>query len=330
MRKSKHAPHPPETVVKAQEMRRKGHTYREIGEAVGASPQTILTWCSPNRDRIRQREKRRKQKYTKPCVDCGGPTSYRKKGYTRRCLLCHLVFIEETKKWTREGVIAAIQKWNEVYGKPPSATDWNAPTAKKYGRVERDQNLYPAATTIYGPHGPFNSWSDAIEAAGFPRPRPLARGAPHKRYWTEERIIEALRAHAQNGYGPKMSEWMRSAPDHPTGSWVAMVFGSWGDALAAAGLEPDPRSWVRRQTGHKTAKRYATLTDERAAFVARCMERNVLKRYITHLMWRKWGYSSENALKTALTRRGVVQEPGWQYRFNRQLTQEEIEEGFSL
>lgn len=72
------------------------------------------------------------------------------------------------------------------------------------------------------------------------------------------------------------------------------------------------------------------LTKERADFIKRCMERKVLKQYITRLMWKKWGYPNEKALKKALIKEGIVQEPGWQYRFNRQLTQEEIEEGLSL
>lgn len=330
MRSSKHAPHPPETIAKAQKMRQLGHTYKEIAEAVGASPQTILFWCSPRQEELRKRERERKKKYTTPCIDCGGPTGYGGKP-TSRCQRCRVIFEHENKRWTRETIIAAIQRWNDEFGSPPRATDWNTTMARQRGRKQRDKTIYPSANSVGGRDAPFDSWADAIEAAGFPRPQPLSRGKPHVKYWTEERIIEALRAHSENGYGPLSVDWARAAPDHPTGSWVATTFGSWRKALEAAGLEPNPRSKSGRRT--KEPSRPATLpvlTKERTDFIKKCMENKVLKQYITRLMWKKWGYPNEKALKKALVKAGIVQEPGWQYRFNRQLTQEEIEEGLSL
>lgn len=330
MRKNKHMQHSPETVAKALELRRLGYTYKQIAEAVGASSHTIMFWCSPRQEELRQRERERKKKYTTPCIDCGGPTGYGGK-ISSRCQRCRTIFNHENKRWTKESIIAAIQRWNDEYGAPPKATDWNATISKNRGKKQRDKSIYPSGNSVYGPHAPFDSWADAIEAAGFPRPKRRSRGNPHKKYWTEERIIQALQAHARNGYGPMMLDWQRTAEDHPTGGWVSTTFGSWSKALEAAGLEPDPRSKGGGRS--REAQRPVPtpiLTKERADFIKRCMERKVLKQYITRLMWKQWGYPNERSLKKALIKEGIVEELGWQYRFNRQLTQEEIEEGLSL
>lgn len=65
--------------------------------------------------------------------------------------------------WNREGIINAIRSHNEMYGRPPKSSEWNAaehghPSA---GQVSRE----------------FGTWADGIEAAGFPRP---TRGGSQK------------------------------------------------------------------------------------------------------------------------------------------------------
>jgi Homing endonuclease associated repeat len=61
------------------------------------------------------------------------------------------------------------------------------------------------------------------------------RGA--RRNWTEEKIIEALRAEAEwLGRTPRADDWRKAAPEHPVFNTVLQRFGSWPAALLAAGL----------------------------------------------------------------------------------------------
>lgn len=56
--------------------------------------------------------------------------------------------------------------------------------------------------------------------------------------WTRERLIVALRQWAERhgGEPPRRRDWNTAGPDHPTGESVYRVFGSWSEALRAAGL----------------------------------------------------------------------------------------------
>ena len=59
-----------------------------------------------------------------------------------------------------------------------------------------------------------------------------------RRYWTEDRIVAALRAWAaRTGRPPTTIEWHRRGPDWPCHGTVLRVYGSWAAALDAAGLE---------------------------------------------------------------------------------------------
>ena len=64
-----------------------------------------------------------------------------------------------------------------------------------------------------------------------------------ERTWTESRVLALIREHvAEHGEPPRCNEWERRDPDslRPTSSTVARVFGSWNEAIAAAGVEPRP------------------------------------------------------------------------------------------
>jgi repressor LexA len=70
------------------------------------------------------------------------------------------------RRWTRENIIEAIRLWASEHGQPPGARDWNQ--GKQGPR-------FPATMSVYRSGGslsqPFSSWAEAIEAAGFPKPR---------------------------------------------------------------------------------------------------------------------------------------------------------------
>lgn len=95
--------------------------------------------------------------------------------------------------WTRDLIIDAIQEFNRIYDRLPSAMDWNVAMARNAGRPDLVDRFYadacwPHTGSVYGRQGRFESWNAAIEAAGF-TPRAwgergetsdyaIARGAP--------------------------------------------------------------------------------------------------------------------------------------------------------
>lgn len=58
--------------------------------------------------------------------------------------------------WSKEEILATIQRWNVEYGAPPTSNEW---TKSIIG--------YPTCSTVIKW---FGSWAEAIEQAGFPRP----------------------------------------------------------------------------------------------------------------------------------------------------------------
>jgi hypothetical protein len=84
-------------------------------------------------------------------------------------------------KWTREAVITSIQTWEDLYGSPPRATDWNPAMIKtddggKARKIFNDNGMWPHVTTICRM---FGSWNAGIEAAGF-KPRSTGQRGPNR------------------------------------------------------------------------------------------------------------------------------------------------------
>jgi hypothetical protein len=118
-----------------------------------------------------EQDRARKDAYAGVCEDCGNPTNG-SDGPGKAPKLCNHCAPKREKYWTRERVIEAIQLWARLHdGKPPVATDWLV------GAAMRDVggHRFPPASSCYRGSGlesaPFEYWADAIEAAGFPRPR---------------------------------------------------------------------------------------------------------------------------------------------------------------
>jgi hypothetical protein len=130
------------------------------------------------------------------------------------------------RSWSATEVVEAIKAFAEREGRPPTGRDWRSSPAPGDPRPT-DKAVVKC----------FGSWNDGLAAAGF---------APHRRDWSREEIVAALREFAQrHGKTPMPGDWTRaSLPGecaHP--SWQAVVnhFGSWDEALRAAGFEPPPR-----------------------------------------------------------------------------------------
>lgn len=61
------------------------------------------------------------------------------------------------------------------------------------------------------------------------------------RYWTEERVIDAIRAWAaEHGEQPRARQWARATPDSPAYATVQELFGCWNGGIRAAGFVGRP------------------------------------------------------------------------------------------
>jgi hypothetical protein len=323
----------PWKVEQARELHEKGYTVNQIAARINVQPQTARRYVDPAYDeRIYQREKKRKLRYGGTCAVCGKRTSYSGRK-TTGSELCAEHSRRHQKYWTRERIIEAIQKWAKVHGNPPSSADWNATLSK----VERGKE-YPAAGTVFQRGGPFASWADAIEAAGFPRPKVTYSGKHGELIWTKERILEALREHAVDGVAPVSTEWHHRGPGRPTNSWVAQKFGTWANACHEAGLLTHQEAYWHGRRPHRPRKKSKEVVSERTelnpkerlAFVQRVMDDCVPRRFVIQQLWNTWGFRSKSAFAYWLTKNGLKELPGQQFRTRRQLTREELAEAHEL
>lgn len=166
------------------------------------------------------KQKARRERYRGECITCGKKTDG-SSGYGKAPRYCAGCRPDVDRIWTRENVITAIQRWARVHGRPPSSREWLL--------VGDD---HPGMSSVYPEL--FPSWADAIEAAGFPRPR---SGAQQGKWWTPEAIVEMIREFVTTrGRRPSVRDW-RDDPAYPDPKTVARTCGSWADAIEMAGYE---------------------------------------------------------------------------------------------
>lgn len=154
----------PELVAEATRLRGEGLMWREIGARLGISHKTACQWVN---DPDGQRMRARKDSYATACVDCGatvsgsdGPREH------PRCLACAAA----DRAWSRGEIVAAIVRWNDEHGVPPTARQWTMESA----------SWRPVTNTVVRV---FGSWNAGIAAAGF---EPLRPG--HKRGDRRQRV----------------------------------------------------------------------------------------------------------------------------------------------
>lgn len=308
-----------EAIFKLQQA---GFRPKKIATTLGISPITVRRYLDPEyRKTDTEKSRIRKLGYGGICIDCGGSTAYsgNRAHPSLRCRSCAARYREENKKWSREKMILAAHEWVREHGKPPSSSDWNASLSKQ----PRDTDKYPSTSLVCNT---FNQWGDFIEAAGFERPKAntiAPYGVPH---WTKERIIEALREAADDGVAPPITAWGKADRGiHPTSAWVYQIFGSWTNAVHAAGLK------TFKETKHVESKKFTTeLSDEQAEFVKRVIADSVRRRFVVDQLWEEWGFVSAYSFSRVLTRLGIEELPGWRFRFHRQLTRDELAEAKKL
>ena len=149
----------------AKELANKGVTWAEIATALGTTPgYAYELTIDPNGDKARSRREAR----SRPCQDCGRPTS---QAIYLRCSTCSGL---RRQKWPKEAILAAIKSFANEKGKVPSAPDF----------AICDRSKYPTPRTV---QTAFGSWSAAIEAAGF---TPRNSGASKSALLVQEALLK--------------------------------------------------------------------------------------------------------------------------------------------
>lgn len=103
-----------------------------------------------------------------------------------------------------------------------------------------------------------------------PRRGYYKKGEP---YWTEERIVEAIRAWARkHGAPPTTSDWSHATDDHPCFATLYRSVGgryrNWAEAMEAAGFEagrghsPRPKKLPTRSREQRIADLHKALEDQ--------------------------------------------------------------------
>jgi hypothetical protein len=159
-------------------------------------------------------------------------------------------------------VIAAIRRWNDRYGAPPTLADWEPSRARDRGqawRIERyESGDWPSTRTV---RHHFGTMSAAVTAAGLsPRRRPSRARRPLR---SADAVLEAIRAWVERyGETPGMADWDPSRAreigqswrverfyegDWPSVATVRRHFGTLNAAVERAGFEPRPRGRQKRR-----------------------------------------------------------------------------------
>jgi hypothetical protein len=160
-------------------------------------------------------------------------------------------------RFTDADILDAIRLWTDVHGEPPTMLDWDPSRARRLGqmwRAERfEDGVWPKAKLVCGR---FKHFSAAVERAGLTPRRAPGRLAANLA--GPDAILTALVEWTRR-YGdvPAMADWdphrarrlgqyWRIARyrqgDWPSARSVAHHFGSFTEAVIAAGLLPRDRS----------------------------------------------------------------------------------------
>lgn len=73
--------------------------------------------------------------------------------------------------------------------------------------------------------------------------------------WTRDTIVYAIRLwYRTHSRVPCTNEWTSAGENHPSRHTVSRVFGSWNEAMIAAGFQPRPRGRTPRPSDRATER----------------------------------------------------------------------------
>ena len=141
-----------------------GLSIAEIARRLGRAEATVKAYLY---DPTGAKARAVKARYRGVCRGCGAPTTARggKGDAYQFCKGCHPGAIAPTR--TREWVRDAMRAWRQLYGTPPSSTDWSRTHARRRGGDALERLLardWPAPSTVIDIYG---SWPAAY-ADAFP------------------------------------------------------------------------------------------------------------------------------------------------------------------
>jgi hypothetical protein len=122
-----------------------------------------------------------------------------------------------SRKYSKESIIASIQKFYAIHGRIPIGADFN------------ENPEYPSIRTV---SNYFGKWSTALSASGLDSvEKPRKRSA-----YSKEACIKAIQ-NFKNKHGkyPASRDFVKN-PEYPSYSTVKNYFGSWSHALLLAGF----------------------------------------------------------------------------------------------
>lgn len=116
--------------------------------------------------------KARKARYAGVCRDCGNPTDGTPGvgKAAERCAECSILFQRRSARWTPTSVVAAMMRWEELFGRPPRASEWRTRSRLADLGID-DVRDWPLTSTV---QEVFGSWNGALDAAGLHTLRPGA------------------------------------------------------------------------------------------------------------------------------------------------------------
>jgi AraC-like DNA-binding protein len=158
-----------------------GLSIAQIAERLGRSPATIKAYFY---DPTGEKARAVKGRYVGVCRGCGAYTQPRngKGDAYAYCKRCHAGAIQ--RRWSRDGVLAAMAEWRERYGRLPSSYDWSRTHARRRGgealrRLEAGD--WPPASVVTKLFGSWASARRAGEASAEVPPRPGDTGCTTSR-----------------------------------------------------------------------------------------------------------------------------------------------------
>jgi Homing endonuclease associated repeat len=156
-------------------------------------------------------------------------------------------------RFCQEEIIARVQDWARVHGEPPTIRDWDPSRARRSGqewRAERfEAGAWPSVGMVRRKFGTFNA---AVQAAGL-APRQGPRRIKRHLTGSEQVIAAIVEWTKRYGEPPTQADWdpVRArrfrqpwrivryrGGDWPSLNTVLYHFGSLGEAVKAAGLQP--------------------------------------------------------------------------------------------